>query len=202
MVHLQAVKNHFQRQDEYNYTYEGVSQVRRVDTESWISLRDREVFGNNDTLFTDGYVQVYYTLPTWNISYGYNRTTNMSVPWRFVIAGNFTSLSQEYNTTYFVITEEVMEFRIDEPNFDVFDVSVCFSVDQYTVLRLILPLPESVGYTSLDHSLLRTSVRSALTSAVNISATRLGGIDVSNNCMSVTTRYCVYVLYSVRVSHL
>ena len=192
MVHLQAIKNHFQRQDEYDYTYEGVSQVRRVDTESWISLRDSEVFGDNRTLFTDGYVQVYYTLPTWNITDGSNGSTNMSVPWRFVIAGNFTSLSQEYNTTYFVITEEVMEFRTDEPNFDVFDVSVCFSFDQYTVLRLTLPLPGGVSYTSLDHSLLRTSVRSSLTSAVNISASRLGGIDVSNNCVAVTTRCIPY----------
>ena len=191
MIHLQAIKNHFQRQDEYNYTYEGVSQVRRVDAESWISLRDGEVF-NNRTVLTDGYVQVYYTLPTWNITYGNNRTTNMSVPWRFVIEGNFSSLSQEFNTTYLVITEEVMEFRIEEPNFDVFDVSICFSIDQYTILRLVLPLPEGVGYTSLDHSLLRTKVRSTLAVAANISASRLGGIDVSNSCVGVTTSYyCV-----------
>lgn len=179
MVHLQSVKNHFLRQDEYNYTYEGVSQVRRVDVESWISLRSREVF-NNYSVLTDGYVQVFYTLPTWNIVYGDNKTTNTSVPWRFVIAGNFSLLSQEDNSTYFPIIDEVLEFRTEEPNFDVFDVSVCFSVDQYTILWLMLPLPDGVTYTSLDHSLLRTRVRSALSQAANVSASKLGGIDVSN----------------------
>lgn len=179
MVHLQSIQNHFQRQDDYNYTYEGTSQVRRVDTESWISLRDREVF-NNYSVFTDGYVQVYYTLPSWNIVYGYNKSSNISVPWRFVLAGNFSLLSEEKNSTRFVITYEVLEFKVEEPNFDVYDVSTCFSVDQYTTLRLTLPLPAGIPYTSLDHSLLRTRIRSALSQAANISATRLGDIRVSS----------------------
>ena len=176
---MQTITNHFQRQAEYNYTYEGLSKVRRVDTESWISLRDREVF-NNYSVLTNGYVQVFYTLPSWNISYGYNKSSNVSVPWRFVLAGNFSLLSQENNSTYFVINEEVLEFRTEEPDFDVFDVSVCYSVDQYTILRLTLPLPDDVTYTSLDHSLLRSRVRSALSQAANVSASRLGGINVSS----------------------
>lgn len=185
MVHLQSIKNHFLRQDEYNYTYEGVSQVRKVDAESWISQRDREVF-NNRTVFTNGSIQVFYTLPGWNISYGYDKYINVSVPWRSVIAGNFSQLSQEENSTYFVVNSEVLEFRTEEPNFDVFDVSVCFSVNQYTTLRLILPLPDGVSYTSLDHSLLRTTVRSTLSVAANVSASRLGGINIlerSNNSL-------------------
>ena len=187
MVHLQSIKNHFLRQDEYNYTYEGVSQVRRVDAESWISQRDREIF-NNQTVFTNGSVQVFYTLPGWNISYGYDKYINISVPWRSVIAGNFSQLSQEENSTYFIVNSEVLEFRTEEPNFDVFDVSVCFSVDQYTTVRLILPLPDGIRYTSLDHSLLRTTVRSTLSAAANVSASRLGGINVS--CLSDIWKEC------------
>ena len=179
IVHLETITNHFLRQDEYNYTYEGFSNVRRVDTESWISLRDREVF-NNYSVLSNGYVQIFYTLPSWNISYGFNKSSNASVPWRVVIAGNFSLLSQEENSTYFVINEEVLEFRTEEPDFDVFDVSVCFSVGQYTILQLTLPLPNNVTYTSLDHSLLRSRVRSALSQAANVSASRLGGINVSN----------------------
>ena len=185
IVHLQTIRNHFQRQDEYNYTYEGLSKVRRVDTESWISLRDREVF-NNYSVLSNGYVQVFYTLPSWSIIYGNNKSSNVSVPWRIVLVGNFSLLSQEENSTYFVINEEVLEFKADEPDFDVFDVSVCFSVDQYTILRLTLPLPNDVTYTSVDHSLLRSRVRSALSQAANVSASRFGGINVS----SVYRSYC------------
>ena len=191
-VHLQSIKNHFLRQEGYNYTYEGISRVRNVDTESWISLRDREVF-NNYSVLTDGYIQVFYKLPSWSITYGYNRTTNTSVPWRFVIAGNFSLLSQEENATYHFITYEVLESRTEEPDFDLFDVSVCYSIDQYTTLQLALPLPNSVNYTSIDHSLLRSRVRSAFALAANVSASRFGGINVGYSIVIVS---CSYLHYS------
>ena len=40
--HLQGLKDHLQWQDQYNYTYKGISQVRDVDTESWISVRNNQ----------------------------------------------------------------------------------------------------------------------------------------------------------------
>ena len=193
MVHLQTIRDHFLRQDEYNYTYEGFSKVRSVDTESWISLRDREVF-NNYSVLTNGYIQVFYTQPSWSISYGFNKSSNISVPWRVVLAGNFSLLSEEENSTYLFITYDVLESRMEEPDFDVFDVSVCFSVDQYTVLRLTLPLPDHVLYTSLDHSLLRSTIRSVLSQAANVSASRFGGISVSLNVYSECS--CLWLLYN------
>jgi len=44
--HLQGVKIHLLRRDEYNYTYDGFSVIRGVDTESWISVHDNIPFGN------------------------------------------------------------------------------------------------------------------------------------------------------------
>jgi len=65
--HLEGIKEHFLRQDLYTYTYEGISQVRDVDTESWISLRNNEVLTNRIN-FT-GFLQVFYT-SNWNIVNG------------------------------------------------------------------------------------------------------------------------------------
>lgn len=190
-LHLQTIKNHFFQKDKYKYVYEGVSQVRRVDTESWISLRDHEVF-NDIGVLTNGYLEVFYTLPSWNIFSGLNKTTNIPVPWRFVIAGQKANSS-----TYFIVTKEVLEFRVVEPNFDVFDASVCFSFDQYTVLRLILPLPNYVSYSSMDHSLLRSRVRISICQAVNISASRIGAINVS---LSTFILICHHYTYNYMVT--
>ena len=92
-----------------------------------------------------------------------------------MVDGNFTTVGSVYQR----IMYEVLEFKTSEPDYDPFDVSVCFGVDQYTLLRLTLPLPDGTPYTSLDHSLLRARNRLALSEAANIPATRLGGINLS-----------------------
>ena len=190
-LHLENLKEHFLREDDYNYTYEGVSRLRGVDTESWISLRDYHVFNNNRTILTDGYIQVYYTHPNWSVYTSLNGSSSMSVLWEFVVAGNFTyqldngTWTSDYNTNSY----HVLEFQTVEPDFDVFDASICFGIDQYSYLRLTLPLPAGTLLTSLDHTLVKSKVRMALSQAVNIPASRIGGIHVSTsktliNCTS------------------
>ena len=176
--HLEGIKEHFLRQDQYVYTYEGISQVRDVDTESWISSRTNEVL-NQRTNFS-GFIQVFYT-SNWSIVNGFNSTFNMSVPWRVILDGNFTYRFDNGTVSQFYQRNEynMLEFQTSEPDYDPFDASVCFGVDQYTLLRLTLPLPDGTPYTSLDHSLLRTRIRLALSQAVNVPATRFAGIIVS-----------------------
>ena len=178
--HLQGLKDHFSRQDQYNYTYEGLSRVRGVDTESWISLRNSQPLSN--TVNFTGFFQLFSTLsPPWTVATGINSSSNMTVPWRAVIDGTFSNVSSNGTTglVYQRLTYDMLEFKTSEPDYDPFDVSVCFGVGQYTLLRLTLPLPDGAPYTSIDHSLLRTRIRLALSRAANIPATRLGGVNVS-----------------------
>ena len=117
----------------------------------------------------------------WSIATGLNSSSNMSVPWRVVVDGNFTYRlpNGTVGSIYQRIAYEMLEFMTSEPDYDPFDVSVCFGVDQYTLLRLTLLLPDGTPYTSVDRSLLRARIRLALSEAANIPATRLGGINVS-----------------------
>ena len=178
--HLQGLKDHFYRQDQFNYSYEGFSQVRDVDTESWLSLRDNQTFSGG-TYFTNGFVQIYYVAANWSISTGLNSTSgNMTIPWRIVLDGNFTYRfgKMTYGPVFQRLVYDMLEFKTSEPDYDPFDVSVCFGIGQYTLLRLTLPLPDGIPYTSIDHSLLRTRIRLALSQAANIPATRLGAVEV------------------------
>jgi len=176
--HLEGIKEHFLRQDENVYTYEGISQVRDVDTESWISMLDNTEL--TERINFTGFIQVFQTY-NWSIVNGFNSTFNMSVPWRVIVDGNFTyqfengTVSSSYNRNEY----NMLEFQTAEPSYDPYDVSVCFGVDQYTLLRLNLPLPDGTPYTSLDHTLLRARIRLSLSQAANVPATRLGGINVS-----------------------
>jgi len=188
--HLEGIKEHFLRQDQFMYTYEGISQVRDVDTESWISQRNNEPL-NSRTNFT-GFIQVFYT-SNWNIVNGFNGTSNMSVPWRVVLDGNFTYRLDNGTIVPYTLRNEynMLEFQVPEPDYDPFDASICFGVNQFTLLRLTLPLPDGTPYTSIDHSLLRTRIRLALSQATNISPTRLAGINVS---IYFTIIYIVYLV--------
>ena len=180
-LHLEGIKKHFLREDDDNYTYEGVSNVRDVDTESWISLIDHQMFNINQSYLNDGFIQVYYTHPNWSIYSSFNSQSNKSVPWELVIGGNFTYqlLNRTWMNNYFTFRYHILEYQTVEPDYDVFDVSTCFGIDQYSLLRLTLPLPDGTLLTSLDHTLLKSKVRLALSKAVNVPASRIGGIHVS-----------------------
>jgi len=194
-LHLETIKEHFLRVNDSSYVYEGVSRLRDVDTESWISLRDYQVFDNR-TILTDGYIQVYYTRPGWSVSTSLNKSSNMSVPWRYVVAGNYTYQLDNgtWVSNYYTNSYHVLEFQTVEPDFDVFDVSICFGIDRYSFLRLTLPLPAGTFLTSLDHTLLKSKVRMALSQAVNIPASRIGGIHVSTSKILVNYKSsCSYV---------
>lgn len=206
-LHLESLKAHFLRLNESSYSYEGVSRFRNVDTESWISLRKNEVL-NNRTILNDGYIQVYYTQPNWSVSSSLGISSNVSVPWGFVVGGNFTYRLDNGTWVPYVGTTRyhVLEFQTVEPDSDVFDASICFGVDQYSFLSLTFPLPPGTVITSIDHTLLKLKVRTALSQAANIPASRIGGINVSSsrtlylNCMcssvcqkSLINKSCFYL---------
>ena len=181
-LHLEGLKEHFLRRDTSDYSYEGVSQLRDVDTESWISLRSNQRL-NNRSIFIDGYIQVYYTQNTWSVASSFDSSSNSSVPWEYIVAGAFSYRLDNgtWITTNGTNVYHVLEFQTVEPDFDVFDASICFGVDQYSFLSLILPLPAGTLLTSLDHTQLKSKVRMALSQAVNIPASRIGGIHVSSS---------------------
>ena len=181
-LHLEGLKEHFLRRNASEYSYEGVSQLRDVDTESWISLRSNQALSNR-SIFIDGYIQVYYTQNTWSVASSFDSSSNNSVPWEFIVAGTFSYRLDNgtWMTNNSTNIYHVLEFQTVEPDFDVFDTSICFGVDQHSFLSLTLPLPAGTLLTSLDHTQLKSKVRMALSQAVNIPASRIGGIHVSSS---------------------
>ena len=181
-LRLQRLRERYKRENDSSYVYEGVSRLRDVDTESWISLIDRQAFDSR-TIFTDGYIQVYYTHPSWSFVSSSNSYSNMSVPWQYIVSGTYTyQLDNGTWVTYNGTNEyHVLEFQTVEPDFDVFDVSICFGLGRRSQFWLTLPLPAGTSLASIDHTLLKSRVRTALSQAVNIPASRIGSLYVSSS---------------------
>ena len=181
-MYLQRLRELYIRENDSSYVYEGVSRVRGVDTESWILLIDRRAFDNR-TIFSDGYLQAYYTHPSWSVSSSLSSYSNMSVPWHYVVSGTYTYQSDNGTWMRYNSTNEYheLEFQMVEPDFDVFDVSVCFGLNQYSHFNVTLPLPAGTSLVSIDHTQLKSKVRAALSQAVNVPASRIGRLYVSSN---------------------
>ena len=163
------------RGTEYNYTYQGATNIRGVDVDYWVSYREFEQITDSFNL-SNAYYHVYFTRPGWILS-NVRSVTSRPVPWRIVINGTVSkrSLSKDstltYNTT---IVTDISGFSTEEPPYDVFDVSACSAPDDYYTLGLIIPGREE----GLDFGQLRRNIRTSVSNYTGLRPLQIGNIQV------------------------
>ena len=69
---------------------------------------------------------------------------------------------------------DIFDFSSEEPDFDVFDISTCFSPSEYHILSLAVPGHEQ----GLNFSQLRNNIRSAIVDYSKIQPLQVGNIQV------------------------
>ena len=160
------------------YMYEGVTNVRGVDVDAWIGLQPVVPFqfAVGTVTITNGTWELFYTRPGWTITGDRNVTTD-PVLWRINLSGDLLFTNATDNTTssgFYSATYDIFDFSSEEPDFDVFDVSACFSPSEYHVLSLAVPGHEQ----GLNFSRLRNNLRSAFVNYSNIQPLQVGNIQV------------------------
>ena len=162
-------------QDTFNYTYEGVTNVRGVPVDSWLSVRDFESFSGTGANLTDGVVELFFTRPDFN-STSTLSTEQGAIPWAVKIRGVIT-YSNGTNTFRSNITMEsdVYDFSSNEPSYDAFDVSLCFDASELHTLVLVF---YNVSVTGLDFGELRTNLRSSIQGFTNLQPLQINNIQV------------------------
>jgi len=131
----------------FSYAYEGVTTVRGATVDAWIGLIP-VISYQFTTPNLAGYLEarnltfeVFFTRPGWRITN--DRTVNTrSRLWRIIVSGYSTYTNATDNvTTSGDITGvyDIFDFSSEEPDFDIFDVSACFSPSEYHVLSLAVP---------------------------------------------------------------
>ena len=158
----------------YNFSYEGSTRIRGIDADAWISVRDSFPL-SSESRVVNGTVELFYSHAHSNISSLYS-TVNGPIPLAINLTGTFCSDTACTNSaelaSYFL---NIYNFFTEEPDFDVFDTSLCASPGQYEILSLIIPGHES-GSGIWE---LRRAVRLGLTNWANLPALQVSDIKVS-----------------------
>ena len=167
----------------FPFAYEGATNIRGVDVDVWIGRQPQSQsplifpFSNGVAEATNATIHVFFTRPGWRIT-GDRAVTNEPVLWRFELrADRFFTNATDNTTTIGNLLElyDIFDFSSEEPDFDVFDVSTCFSPYEYHVLNLAVPGHEQ----GLNFSQLRRNLRSAIVKYSNIKPLQVGNIQVS-----------------------
>ena len=167
--------------NEFNYSYEGVSTVRGVEVESWISYREFEELATAN--LTDTIYEIFFTRPGWKLETLTSAADSSdSTLWRLKLTGAITFVNSSTNLTQtqnFSSTYDFFGFSSGAPDLDVFDTSVCFPPSEYYIVTMFLP----VENVQVDFSQLHHNVRSSVSSFTNVRPLQIGNIQVTVVCL-------------------
>ena len=174
---LISPNNLFLRGNEFNYSYEGVRNVRGVDVDSWVSVRDFERISDNVNL-TDAVYEIFFTRPGWAYTTTHSVNTD-PVPWRIKVTGTFSYLNSsnatiQMDSTYVM---DLFDFSTDEPPYDAFDISSCSDPDDFYTMILIIPGQER----GVDLGQLRRNIRTSVSNYTGLRPLQIGHIQVSTS---------------------
>ena len=95
---LVSLNNLFFCGNEFNYSYEGVSNILGVDVDSWVSIRDFEQISDNVNL-TDAIYEVFFTRPGWVYTTTHSANTD-PVPWHIKVTGTLSYIYKLFIQCY------------------------------------------------------------------------------------------------------
>ena len=155
-LHLQSLRNLFLANDQFKFSYEGVTTVRGLMVDVWISPRDFEqYYGAN---ITNGVYNLYFTRPGQQVTSEFGSTTEpVIVQTRF---SGFARTELPDGTILeqnFTQTNSLFGFTPAEPPLDVFDTSTCFYPSDYVMIRFTVPS----NVTLNNQTEFRSNIRSA-----------------------------------------
>lgn len=152
---------------EYDYT--GNMSAHGVLLDNWVFSGD---FSHAGYDYTNTTLQWLITQPGQNISSLFS-VTSSAVPWRLSIEGLLTSSEGE---TALNVSSVIRYFDLlfEEPNFDMFDVSVC--VDPVDSMFITLALPGARN--GIDLCQFKGNIRNAVSNYTQLYPIQVGNIEV------------------------
>ena len=153
----------------YNFSYEGMTRIRGIEADAWISVRDSFPVSLNFELF-NGTVELFYSRPGFRVT---SLLSNSTTP--VPVAINTTgAICSDDGCTQFSLFSTIYDFSTKEPEYDVFDTSFCTKPGKYRILSMKIP-----GHVlGADIGQLRRSIRLALTQYANLSLLQVANIKV------------------------
>ena len=158
----------------FNYSYEGVSTIRGVEVDSWVSIRDFEALPGNANL-TNAVYEVFFTRPGVTVVNEHSVTTT-PVLLRAKLSGDFYALVNNSVASFTrSLQYDFFDISTQEPPYDAYDVSSCYDVED--VVSVTLRIPGQL--TRFDLGDLRENIRVAISNYTGILPLQVAGVNVS-----------------------
>ena len=153
-----------------NFTYAGNMSAHGLILDNWIYNGNLSYAGYN---YTNSTVQWSITRSGQNIS-SITSTAASPLPWRFSIEGQVTS--SYFNKTYLSSVSRFFDLSFDEPNSDIFDVSICVDPREAVFLTLAVPGMRS----GVDPGRFKGNVRKSVSNYTQLHLIQVGNVEVRN----------------------
>lgn len=153
---MESVRTLFLTNSEYQFVYEGITTVRGIPVDVWISYRSQE------TLYSFNFTDVVYTLfitrpgQVSKSEFGFT-TDPVIVQTKFAAVLTITFPNGTTNVTNISSTSNLFGFTPSEPPLDVYSTLACLSPSDYEVVRFRVPLTTAPP----NQDKFRSNIRSA-----------------------------------------
>ena len=182
-LQLGTAQQLFLASNEYNYSYQGVANVRGAEVDSWISLRDFEAISPSYN-WTNVVYQIFFTRPGFTVFSDFSTTTEPAI-WQLRIQATtnyIDDVSGQPKATNLSLEYNIFGYSPDEPDLDIYDSSLCLNSSESTILNFAI-----VSNDTLRIPPIRRAVRNALTKYVQtiempfVSSLQISSVQVSNS---------------------
>ena len=157
----------------FNYSYEGVSTIRGIEVDSWVSVRDFESLPGNVNL-TNAVYEAFFTRPGVTLVNEHSVTTT-PVLLRVKLSGDFYAIVNNSIANFTQSFQyDLFDISTQEPPYDAYDVSSCYDVED--VVSLALRIPGQL--TGFDLGDLRENIRVAISNYTGVFPLQVAGVNV------------------------
>ena len=165
--HIASLEGLFYLVNTSEYTYVGNFSAHGVVLDNWTYTGDIE---QTNLSYHNVTVDILIARNGAPSTYSSNKGP---VPWRISLRGEVT-VSKQFNVSLSTVVR-MFDMSFEQPDYDVFDISVCAEPKDYLVL--VMAVPKNMN--QVDYSSYRKNVRQAVVGYTQVLPIQVGAIEVS-----------------------
>ncbi len=160
--------------DRFNYSYEGVTTVRGIPADSWVSVRDFEQFPGRNVNVTNAIYEIFFSRPDTTIVNTHSVSPG-TVVLRVKLSGNFSAYSNgSLVNAWRSLEYDLFGVSTERPLYNDFDVSACYDNDD--IVSIVLFFPGSL--TGFNVGDLRENIREGISNYTGVSPLQVANVEV------------------------
>ncbi len=172
--HIASPNNFLLLNNMFNYSYEGVSTVRGIPADSWVSARNFEQLPSINVNVSNAVYEVFFSRPGTTVVNGHSVSPG-PVVLRAKLSGNFTTyFNGSFVSTWRSLEYDLFDVSTERPPYNAFDVTACYDDDN--VVSIVLLIPGTL--TGFNLGDLRENIREGISNYTGVSQLQVASVEV------------------------